>query len=299
MIKDLIKDIAYDNISLSQGLTRAKLIATKIKNDVFRQWLNKELEGYDFDDNMLPNYRKIAATIYFKVEFPFGRWQTFPYLLSDDARKKDKKFADLIENHKVQQPISIIEKNLASLTTQKGEIPMAHGITDLIGDQYKEQVEEHGGVIRSSFREIARTQFEAIIELTKQKLLDTLLSLDEEFPNLTNEFTMTKDNEDKVQNIITTNIYGNNNPLNIASGNKVQQSNSVTFTAENYKALEKLGVDKKEIDDLKVIVETKDADKSTLKSKALKWLGSVSASMTAKGLYDNIPAIIDYVDKLI
>lgn len=108
-----------------------------------------------------------------------------------------------------------------------------------------------------------------------------------------------QDNEHKVQNTITTNVYGNQNPVNIASGNNVSQSNTITFSTENHEVLEKLGVEKQGIDELKAIIEAKDTDKSTMKSKAMKWLGSVSASITAKGLSDNIPTIIDYVNGLI
>ena len=56
-----------------------------------------------------------------------------------------------------------------------------------------------------------------------KKLPDTLFKLDNQFPNLTNEFDNTKANMEKVQNIITNNIYGNNNPLNIAAGQHVEQ----------------------------------------------------------------------------
>lgn len=296
MIKDLIKDIAYDAISLSQGLTRAKLIAAKIKNDTFRQWLNKELEGYGFNDSMLPSHRNIKCVLYLKVEYPLGRLENIPYILNEKERGKDKDFTDFIENHRVTEPISIIEKNIVSLTGQKGQIPMSADFTDLIGAQFEDQVNYYGGVIRSSHKEVMKTQYQAIVELTKQKLIDTLLSLNEEFPNLTNEFNMSQDNADKVQNIITTNIYGNNNPLNIASGNTVTQSNALTFTTENYQTLEKLGVDKKDADELKTIVETKNVERSTVKTKISKWLGSVSASIAAKGLYDNIPKLIEYVN---
>ena len=47
MIKDLIKDIAYDKISVTQALTRAKLIAYKIRNDTFKNWISNELNGYE------------------------------------------------------------------------------------------------------------------------------------------------------------------------------------------------------------------------------------------------------------
>jgi len=50
MIKELITDLAFDKITLSQALTRAKLIARQIKNDSFKNWLNKELNGYEYND---------------------------------------------------------------------------------------------------------------------------------------------------------------------------------------------------------------------------------------------------------
>lgn len=42
MIKKLIKDLAFDNITLSQGLTRAKHIENQVKNKTFKNWLKKE-----------------------------------------------------------------------------------------------------------------------------------------------------------------------------------------------------------------------------------------------------------------
>ncbi|MCR9172893.1 MAG: hypothetical protein NXI10_10390 [bacterium] len=82
MIKELIRDIAYDKITVSQALTRAKLIARQVKNDTFTNWLNKELNGYEYDDALLPEYRKIWAEIHLTAELPFGRQQTFPVVMS-------------------------------------------------------------------------------------------------------------------------------------------------------------------------------------------------------------------------
>ena len=55
MIKELIKDLTYDKISINQALTRAKLIAYEINNEDFKNWINKELNGY-LTDNKLPEY---------------------------------------------------------------------------------------------------------------------------------------------------------------------------------------------------------------------------------------------------
>jgi len=43
MIKPLIKDLTYNNITLAEGLNRAKIIAFEIKNSEFKEWINFEL----------------------------------------------------------------------------------------------------------------------------------------------------------------------------------------------------------------------------------------------------------------
>jgi len=62
MIKELVKDISYDKITLNQALTRAKLVAYKIDNNEFISWINKELNGYDNLD-IVPEYREFYCEI--------------------------------------------------------------------------------------------------------------------------------------------------------------------------------------------------------------------------------------------
>ena len=120
MIKELIRDLAYDRISLSQALTRAKLIARQIKNDTFKSWLNKELNGYEFNDDLLPEYRRIWAEINLTAEFPFGRIHKFPVVMNDNQ----KEIEELLNNHQVIEPISIIEQTISELIDGKGYISL-------------------------------------------------------------------------------------------------------------------------------------------------------------------------------
>lgn len=78
---------------------------------------------------------------------------------------------------------------------------------------------------------------------------------------------------------------GNNNSVvqNISNVNKV------------YEELEKLGVNNEELDNLKAIVNQKvenKEDNNNKTSKILKWIGTVSASLAARGLYENIHTIV-------
>ena len=222
---------------------------------------------------------------------PDGTTHSKPVMVEDEANPE---FYEEVKYFKILEPISIIEKQISELKdvgyiqlTAEEAYKVSHG------ERFQKWVV--GG-----YRKVGKGQFQNVIELTKQKLLDTLLELDNQFPNLTNEFDKTKANMEKVENIITTNIYGNNNPVNIAAGHDVEQKDINSIINDNdYLELEKLGVEKKEIEDLKQIVKVDSKDKSDLKQKPLKWLGSVSASVTAKGLYDNIPAISEFIYRII
>lgn len=146
---------------------------------------------------------------------------------------------------------------------------------------------------------MGKSQFHVVIELTKQKLLDTLLELDDKFSDIANEFHNTKSNMEKVQNIITNNIYGNNNPFTLAAGLNIEQKdNSVCVQGDYFSELEKLGVQKEEVRELKEIVKAHEKDKPSLKNKLLKWLGSVSASIASRGLYENLSAIGGIIKRL-
>jgi hypothetical protein len=94
------------------------------------------------------------------------------------------------------------------------------------------------------------------------------------------------------------NMTGNINTGKVHGSLHQENTGSTIINAEKEAELKSYGVEQTQVDELKTIVSTS-KDKVTLTSKAMKWLGSVSASIAARGLYDNIPAITDFVHKLI
>ena len=296
MINELITDIAYDKITLSQALTRAKLIARQIKNDTFKNWLNKELNGYDFEDPLLPDYRNIWAEIQLTAEFPFGKTHSFPVVLSD----KQQDISDLLNHHRVIEPISIVEQNIGEMTEGKAYIHLNGGMVQTVSEFYKTQVQSPGGVIRSGKRTIGKSQLTIIVELTKHKLIDTLQDLEEQFPDLDNKYVMTEANKEKAQNIITNNIYGNNNPLNVAAGENINQGDiNLTINEGHIEKLKELGVDEEALEDLQKIDKENPKGTTTRKDKVMSWLGRVTASMIAKGFYENVPELVTFIATII
>lgn len=93
------------------------------------------------------------------------------------------------------------------------------------------------------------------------------------------------------------NVAGNINTGSVA-GNLTQQNfGDISINSNHERELASLGVQQNEIDDLKEIVTTS-KDKATVTSKVMKWLGSVSASIAGRGLYENIPALTDLIHRI-
>lgn len=296
MIHELITDIAYDRITVAQGLTRAKLIANQIKNETFKNWLSKELNGYTYNDNIFPEYRKVWSEIELTAEFPYGQVRTFPVVLPDDA---DETMKDSIYHHHFIEPIYVVEQNIAAMEGVSGTISLPGGMVRILAGFY-DSIKRQGGQIRSAHRTIGKSQMQNIVQVTKQKLLDTLQELENQFPQIDKNYVMNDDNKEKAQNIITNNIYGNNNPLNVAAGEQITQGDiNLTINAEQVAKLKELGVDDEAIEELKTIDEQNPKGSTDRKGKIMSWLGRVTASMTAKGVYENMPELIEFVGNLI
>lgn len=99
-------------------------------------------------------------------------------------------------------------------------------------------------------------------------------------------------NNQKNQNIITQNIYGNDTKSNIAVGDNINQSIVIDEKIEELvKELQKLGVDSNQISALKDIIQQ--GDKKGIGKKVLNWLGNLSTKAVEKGIELQLPAIIE------
>lgn len=300
MIKQLITDIAYDNIKLSQALTRSKLIANKIKNETFMSWLKNELEGYDFDNENLPDYRKVYSEMSLIAKYVGGHEQEVPFNIPENT---DEKILDTIYNHRIIESIPIVEIQLENNDKPNCSIKLPTTIMEMLTTTVPRpilvQIKMAGGVIDRCQRNINTIHYQNVIQQTKQKLLDILMQLEEEFPNLENDYIMNEENNKKADNIITNNIYGGNVPLNISTGDNATQTNTINIENISFEKLRELQVEEKEIADFETIVNENKDDKSKLTSKLLGWFSSVSSSLAARGLYENISQINEFIQGII
>lgn len=288
MIKDLIKDLTYDNITLSQGLTRAKIIAYKINNDDFKNWINTELNGYGKDDK-LPEYRVIPCDIFADLEGNGARKMVPLYLTTSD-----KDLDGLIYKMYANQSIATIEEELKD-TTEKYcyedfSMQMVNRLREMSNNNF----------IVSVKRRIQLSQASHILNLTKQKLIDTLLELDTAFPNLQDDYQNTAENIEKASTIINNHIYGDNANSNIGVGENFTQSIKSNYSKKVEKVLSDLqdiGVPKEDVEEVREIVE-KETDKVNLGKNLMIWAGKLTSKAIEKGIEIQVPILMEKMHEL-
>lgn len=290
MIKDLIKDLVYEEIDLIQGLTRAKLIAYKLNNTQLKEWISKEVNGYGEKSDELPGYRKIPCEIYAKLFVPFGGERTIPMDVSNLEKDMDINMHEM----NITQSIATLYQSVNQGEGPYGIEEMPQSIVSLFRQFTKE---EHlvGVVRRMQF-----SQLNHIIEVTKNKLIDTLLELDSAFPNMENDFKLTEESKEIAKTIINNNIYGEHANSNIGLGDHLNQSISTVVNKKVEKTvdeLRELGVPDEDLNELQIIVE-KESNKPGIGKKLMNWAAKVSTKAIEKGIELQIPQLLEKVQEL-
>jgi response regulator receiver domain protein (cheY-like) len=222
-----------------------------------------------------------------------GEKQPIPFNLSPE-------FEESVNFHRIIESISIVEE-----VVKKGSGKIVYSI-EMVAHVFNSlpkktqamiNLYQMRGAILKLERGINILSYKNVIDQTKNKLLDILLELDCEFPNIKNEYTINKENNDKTNNIITNNIYGNNAPINLSTGDNSNQTIVVNKNID-YSKIKKLGVDENDIDELKKIISETKNDKSSLSKRVMGWLSSVTSSLSARALYDSIPKLSEYLSSI-
>lgn len=210
------------------------------------------------------------------------------------------------ENEELLQELSIahitgsipaLEENYKAIDSDFCTFQFPQAVTKSFAPEFKKRNPFY--ILFSVGQEFDKFKIKNIIDLTKQKLLDTLLELDKTLPDFDVDIKLDNKKAETIQNIVTNNIYGSNNPVNVATGKNVEQKDFTFTLSTNYSQLEKLGVEQTQIEELKQLVSEYKRDQPTFTAKAMKWLGTVTASVATKGLVEHIPAITDFVHRLI
>jgi hypothetical protein len=290
MIKSIINRLIEGTYKLSQALNHVKaLLAEK---NLAVSWIDKEVSGYEILDKELPAYRKIYSPVQITVSNDYDS-KTIAVKVDENAQHEQKEFYTF---HYVFEPISVVEEHIKAIKKLKGYCPVNSFVRKKIEEAYKDELIKQGLYIQECFREIPKVKLINIIEQTKIRLIDYLHELGRVYPELIEKETM-KDNSQDNKNVNISNIFGGAGTMNIASGVNVTQNVSNNLTTEDITKLLSFGVTSGELEDLKLMIQSKENDKPNFASKVGKWIANTTASIVSKGVAENIPQILEIVNR--
>lgn len=213
LLDEIKTDLVNEKAKLTNTLRKAKILASQLQLDEFKDWIRFELEGYSkYDD--LPDYRKFKAH---NVGTFSGSFQSMAENVTLPTFNLPTSIRDFAENLNMYDSISTLENMLSSSTNSfQRKWPQEAIILA------RDSVQMSGGMILvDAYQPITKHLIAGIIDNVKNKLMDFILDLKASNISLDSEKLESR-SKDQIRNLFNVHIYGNHNI--ITSGEKVIQS---------------------------------------------------------------------------
>ena len=223
LIKELQNDILNPEISLSTILRKAKVLASTLKNEEMKKWVDNELNGYDSDNKEIPDYRRRYSDIQGNFIDSFGNKVNniqIPYFKVKETFKNINNEVILI------QGIRNLESLLASdEMTFKNFLPA--DVVTILSDRIYENF-----TCLEAWKPMDRGQLEQVLDTVRNRLLNFVIELQEMYPEIKkSEDAISKIPNDATNSVFNTYIIGNNNI--VSSGSKIDESGQTNTVNKN------------------------------------------------------------------
>ena len=199
LFSQLIDEVAdQKNHSLSDVLLKAKVLASKLRGRKFRQWIDAEINGYSKDD-ALPEYRILGASLIGTFAGYFSSRLTTPMSVSHLEASMYESFS----KHKERHGVSYVE----DLIKNEGDIGM-HMDGYAINYLREHGVQVSDMLLNNVFKKISPHSCQQLLNGVRSRLLDFLLELREQFPNLETDDSATANlNPSDVDAAVENKVY--------------------------------------------------------------------------------------------
>jgi len=304
VLTEIVNVLANEKESLTNGLYKLKLLASRIKNVELLKWINKELTGYN-DDKELPQYRKTTGIL--KGSFTNGAYnltnQTIPTF------NFPPELCDIVSNYTILQNISIIE-DYANRT--EDNLPLA--IPAELSAFMMKFIQEYnhtaqGYSIYNVHLLISTKAYKNILMNVRNYALDLALALESELGYEIEIEEIIKQKEETNQ--LIHNYMTQNNITNFGDGNLVNTGDNNTITQNTViqkgnfdqlrQTLSQMGLEEEDINELENIVreDNTDMEKQEFGDGVKGWLKKMTLKYWEKGKQLGLGAISSVAGNLI
>ena len=196
LVIEFQKQITDNSVEVSDLIRSCLIIATKLKNKDIKEWLNKELYGYEIDDE-IPQYRLVPMSV--KFFNPHYGW--CPYIINNS------KFNKVLSEMPLRQKISELYEMSKSNNSLLFDTPFSVKKELLKEIPFESDINYECNPI----------YIKGIIDTIKSKMLEWILSLEENDIVDTN-YIFNKDQilkSKEISSTIINNFYGDKNKIDL------------------------------------------------------------------------------------
>ena len=266
LLDDIIELATDDKQPLAVLLRKCLVLAHQLKNERLKAWANKELNGYDADDDP-PPYRMLSIIAKGNFSGPLRtqlrNWEIPPALLEERHR-------DWATTCPLIHPVSTYE----GLAKGDGEVSSPWDPNIVL--YYQKRLSDRGYYLTSAWQDIPQNGIVGMLDTIRTRVLNMALELksevgetDEDLKQVGPKSQVAK----KVDQTITNVIYGGN--VNIATGQSSVTATTIQqqITAGDWQHLEKVlrsaGMSDPELNELS---DAADKDGKTLGGSVMGWV---------------------------
>lgn len=276
VLQDIIQTAADSKTSLSDVLRKARILATRLRNEPLKDWVDKELNGYK-NKKDLPEYRVIKAQSLGHFAGGFGREIKGIHIPSMLLEKNHKEWAT---TGYLMQSISAYE-----ILTEKSDTGSlrVNWPSDLILF-YQDKLIEDVNLI-SAWQEIPASSVFDLLDTVRNRVLSFALEIETESPDVGEASQQSQPiSPEKITQYFTNIILGDSNV--VAAGTNFSQV-AANISAGDIKALldsiRTIGIDEADLEDLTKAVKR---DPPPTKSnqfgpKVAAWIGKITSKAAA------------------
>ena len=278
LLRDIQNDVIDTNVDISVILRKCKVLAVRLGNEPFENWVDQELNGYKSKD-LLPDYRIIQ--IYSKGHFsgPFGSGTNsadIPPSCIPEKYREDLSKCNFMES---------ISYYTNLLNISKGGDLAEQWPPDLVAYTGRDFYKNMNCI--SAWKLIPNSSIFSLVEVVRNRILNFVLEIGKEAPDAGEDSPKTqKISPERVTQVFNTTIYGNVGNISEASQN-VNQTTTINVLQNDLNSLKaylsSVGIPKSEIQKLEVAIQKDSVEKSSntqkLGNKVLAWIKSVSSKI--------------------
>ena len=239
LVLDLQQEVLKSDCDVLHALRKAHLIAVKLHLIEFDSWIQSELNGYEINQDMIPEYRQITGQL--KAWNPYHGW--VPVIM------QDSKLEEILCHRKMEESIG---ERIELYSKSKGNIVMTFSADvaaklDSWSDapfntNYSLHVSRH--LLKSIVDKVINCLMEWTLKLEEKGIVGEDMTFNE------NESTTAKEIPQQVNYYYGPVVHGNISSSQIVSGNNNSANYNATAIADVIKEIrESLNQEKIEVDD--------------------------------------------------